>query len=151
MRWISILLLIPSWAWAESFSGSAHVVDGDTIIVDQTRLRLISIDTFESTQTCTRNGTSYPCGEESTRALIGLIRQRPVQCEGTQRDRYKRPLVRRTVAEIDLGREMVRSGWAVAEYGTDYVRDEEQAQAARVGAWAGTFERPRDYRKRNPR
>jgi endonuclease YncB( thermonuclease family) len=86
--------------------------------------------------------------EESTRTLIRLIGQRAVQCEGTQRDRYKRPLVRCIVGQVDLGHEMVRSGWAVAEFGPgDYEREEETAWAAGVGAWAGSFERPREYRK----
>ena len=75
----------------------------------------------------------------------------PVQCEGTQLDRYKRPLVRCTIGGIDLGREMVRSGWAVAEFGPEYRQDEETARTARVGAWMGQFERPREWRKQNPR
>lgn len=126
-------------------------MDGDTIIIDQTRLRLISIDAFETGQTCTRNGGTYACGEESTRTLIRLIAQRPVACEGTQRDRYKRPLVRCTVGGVDLGREMVRSGWAVAEFSPEYLRDEEIARVGRYGAWAGSFERPSVWRKEHPR
>lgn len=54
MRWLLILLLLPCPALAETWSGSAHVVDGDTVYVDQTRLRLQSMDAFESGQTCQR-------------------------------------------------------------------------------------------------
>lgn len=151
MRWLILLLLIPFPALAETWSGSAHVVDGDTIYVDQTRLRLLSMDAFESAQTCTRDGHQYACGEEATRALINLIGQRPVRCEGSQRDRYHRPLVHCWVGTVDLGREMVRSGWAVAEFGDEYCRDEESAQVARLGAWAGTFQRPKEWRKENRR
>jgi endonuclease YncB( thermonuclease family) len=125
-------------------------VDGDTIYVDQTRLRLLSIDAFELAQTCTRDGQAYPCGKESTRALIRLIGQRPVQCEGTQRDRYGRPLVHCRIGNLDLGRAMVAQGWALAEYGTEYRQDQRTAQASRLGAWAGSFERPKDWRRSHP-
>lgn len=140
------MFLIPSVAAAETWVGSAHVVDGDTIYVDQVRLRLMSIDAFETDQTCMRDGQQYACGTESTRALIGLIGQRPVHCEGSQRDRYGRPLVRCTVGGMDLGQGMVRLGWAVAEYGTDYRGEEEQARSTRAGAWSGSFQRPREWR-----
>jgi endonuclease YncB( thermonuclease family) len=152
MRWLPlVLLLLPSTTFAESWFGTAHVVDGDTIYVDQTRLRLLSIDAFESAQTCTRDGRSYGCGEEATRALIRLIGQRPVRCEGNQRDRYKRPLVKCWIGNLDLGRAMIDSGWAVAEFGDEYQADEKRARAARAGAWAGMFERPKDWRRGHPR
>jgi endonuclease YncB( thermonuclease family) len=42
---------------------------------------------------------------------------------------------------------MIRLGWALPEYGTEYRQDQDHAQAARLGAWAGTFELPKDWRK----
>jgi endonuclease YncB( thermonuclease family) len=42
---------------------------------------------------------------------------------------------------------MVRQGWAVAEFGHDYDEDERQARATKVGAWSGSFDRPKDWRK----
>jgi endonuclease YncB( thermonuclease family) len=109
------------------------------------------MDAFESAQTCTRNGAEYTCGEESTRALIRLIDRREVHCEGGKRDRYKRPLVHCWIGDLDLGREMVRLGWAVSEFGNEYQQDEEAARADNVGAWMGTFERPKDWRRQHPR
>jgi endonuclease YncB( thermonuclease family) len=147
MRWLLILCLIPGPALAETWTGAAHVVDGDTIYIDQTRLRLLSMDAFESAQTCQKEGREYPCGVEATRGLIGLIGGRTIQCVGDRRDAYKRPLVRCIVGGIDLGREMVRLGWAMSEYGTDYRAEQDQAQQARAGAWAGTFTRPQDWRR----
>jgi endonuclease YncB( thermonuclease family) len=151
MRWLALLALLPFPAFAEVWTGSSHVVDGDTIYVDQTRLRLLSMDAFESVQSCTRDGRSYGCGEEATRALIGVIAQRPVRCVGDKRDRYGRPLVTCWIGRIDVGREMVRLGWAVAEYGNEYRADEDRARAERAGAWSGTFERPKDWRRVRPR
>mmetsp|Transcript_27513 Transcript_27513/g.65173 ORF Transcript_27513/g.65173 Transcript_27513/m.65173 type:complete len:114 (+) Transcript_27513:1159-1500(+) len=44
---------------------------------------------------------------------------------------------------------MVRNGHAVAyrEFSTAYVPAEEEASRKRVGLWAGTFERPQDWRR----
>lgn len=49
-RWL--LLLIPCPARAQTWSESGHVVDGNIIYVDRTRLRLLSMGAFESSQTC---------------------------------------------------------------------------------------------------
>jgi len=48
------------------------------------RLKLIDIDAPETSQTCTRDGQSYPCGFEAT--LEDLIHGRPVICEDCARD-----------------------------------------------------------------
>lgn len=151
MRWLTLFLLLPVSALAQTWIGSAHVVDGDTIYVNQIRLRLLSMDAFESAQTCSREGVKYPCGGEATRALIRLIGQKEVRCEGDKRDRYNRPLVHCRVGDLDLGREMVRSGWAISAYGSEYRGVEEAAQRATAGAWAGTFQNPADWRKQHPR
>jgi endonuclease YncB( thermonuclease family) len=82
---------------------------------------------------------------DATFALLGLIREREVVCEGRFRDQYGRPL------DLDFGSAMDRSGWALAEWHADYRSEEEQAKAERAGAWAGTFERPKDWRKRKAR
>jgi endonuclease YncB( thermonuclease family) len=151
VRWLLILLLLPGPALAQTWTGFVHVVDGDTVYVDQTRLRLLSMDAFESAQTCQRDGQPYECGTAAIRALITLIGGRPVTCTGDKRDRYGRPLVVCWIGDLDLGRAMVRLGWALAEYGTEYRADQDSAQAARAGAWAGTFIRPVEWRKQNPR
>lgn len=77
-RGLALLFTLPFLALAETYSGSAHVVDGDTVIVNQTRLP--STDAFERAQNRARDGQEYPCGLEATRALIGLIGQREVRC-----------------------------------------------------------------------
>ena len=122
-------------------------MDGDTLYIAPTRLRLLSMDAFETAQNCLRNGKNYACGFRATAALTALLRGRELRCEGDKRDRYHRPLVRCWIRDLDVGREMVRQGWAVAEFGHDYDADEQQARAAKVGAWSGTFERPKEWRR----
>ena len=48
---------------------------------------------------------------------------------------------------VDINRQLVRSGWAVA-YG-DFGDEERAAREAGAGLWAGTFDRPKDWRARH--
>jgi endonuclease YncB( thermonuclease family) len=147
MRYLLLLALFPFPALAETWTGPAYVIDGDTIAISQTRLRFLNMDAFESAQNCQKDGKSYSCGFEATLALADLVRGNQVRCEGEKRDRYGRPLVHCWVGKLDLGREMVRQGWAVAEFGNEYREDEARAKAIQIGAWEGSFQRPRDWRK----
>ena len=45
---------------------------------------------------------------------------------------------------VELNRRQVEDGWAVA-YG-DYADAERSARERRVGLWAGSFDRPREWR-----
>jgi len=111
----------------------------------------MNIDAFEWEQTCTRDQREYRCGVDATFALLEIIREHEVACEGSIRDRYHCPLVRCRIGDLDVGAAMVRSGWALAEWHADYRTEQEQAKAERAGAWAGSFERPKEWRKQHPR
>lgn len=150
MRWSLLLFLIPLPALAETWIGVPRVIDGDSLVIAGQELRLLNIDAFEREQLCTRDGHEYRCGVDSTFALIGLIRDREVTCEGRIRDQYGRVLAKCRIGDLDLGSAMVRSGWALAEWRADYRADQDHAQAGRYGAWAGKFTRPVDWRKRKP-
>lgn len=153
MHWLIVIaFLIPSLALADSWSGIPRVLDGDSLIFDGLELRLFNIDAFETEQLCRdSSGAEYRCGIEATKALVQIIAGRSVTCEGRIRDRYGRPLVRCRIGDLDLAEAMVLSGWAVAEWRADYKPEQEMARAARAGAWSGTFERPRLWRKAHPR
>ena len=56
-------VLLGSPAQAESVSGTPRVIDGDTLEVAGTRIRLYGVDAPESKQSCQRkNGQEYRCG-----------------------------------------------------------------------------------------
>ena len=58
----------------EPVSGSAQVIDGDTIAIGDTRIRLEGIDAPESGQTCKRKWFgSWACGAAATDALQNLL------------------------------------------------------------------------------
>lgn len=133
---------------ANSVRGFARVVDGDTLVIGQVRVRLHGIDAPESKQTCKLATTEYPCGQAATAALQDKIGREAVTCSVRDTDRYGRKVSVCEADGLDLNAWMVRQGWAVAytKYSRDYARQQSEAQAARLGLWAGTFVMPWDYR-----
>jgi endonuclease YncB( thermonuclease family) len=133
---------------AATLTGKADIVDGDTIKVGGIPVRLSGIDAPESRQTCERNGKTYACGKQATKALANLIAGHTVQCEIVGRDAYARALGVCTVAHIEVNQTMVREGWALAfvKYSDRYAADEAAAEAAKAGLWAGSFVKPWQWR-----
>ncbi|MDF1609512.1 thermonuclease family protein [Hoeflea sp. YIM 152468] len=125
-------------------SGQVRVVDGDSLVLGDRRLRLKGIDAPELRQRCRKQGFDYGCGTEAASHLRGLIGRHDVACRSEGRDRYGRDLVRCIANEVDLNAAMVRSGHAVA-FG-DYNLDEAQARQQGAGLWAGEFDPPKQWR-----
>jgi endonuclease YncB( thermonuclease family) len=130
---------------AVRFAGHYRVVDGDSLAQGTTRFRLAGMDAPELKQTCTRNAMAWACGEAARRALDGLVKVGPVECRGSRKDKYQRFLVTCFRNGIDINREMVVRGMAVA-YGA-YLAEEGAASRAHAGIWAGPFVRPADWRR----
>jgi len=150
LRALLLLLCLTSPVLAgEKLSGVASVIDGDTIEIHGTRIRLHGIDAPESSQTCKSKGIEYRCGKAAAFALADKIGRRPVTCEQRDTDRYGRVVAVCTLDGVDLNRWLVHQGHAIAyrQYSYDYVPDEDAAKAAHVGIWGGEFENPADFRK----
>jgi len=83
MRWsfILIVFLIAVPALADT-TGPATVIDGDTLKIDGTSIRLHGMDAPESFQTCVAGGVTWPCGRHATAALVKLIGVSPDYHEG---------------------------------------------------------------------
>ncbi|MGU3398684.1 thermonuclease family protein [Brucellaceae bacterium D45D] len=128
-----------------SFQGRPRVIDGDTVIIEDVRVRLAGIDAPEMTQSCERDGAAYECGKEARNMLRRRIGGEPIRCDGHEKDMYGRMLARCYLGDTDLNGWMVQQGWAVA-YG-DYRKEEVEAHANRRGVWAGPFEQPSSWRK----
>lgn len=136
---------LPGLGPARTLEGAARVADGDSLVLGSERIRLQGIDAPELAQLCARGGGDYPCGREARDALLRLVAGRAVSCESRQRDRYDRVLARCRAGPLDLNRAMVEAGWAVS-YG-DYRDAEDAARRAGKGLWAGSFDRPQDWRR----
>ena len=65
-------------------------------------------------------------------------------------DRYRRILAVCSLSGSDVNAWMVRQGWALAYgYAGTYHAQQDEAQAARRGIWAGAFVPPAEWRKRH--
>ena len=115
-----------------TLSGSARVVDGDTLEIRGTRVRLHGIDAPESGQRCRAGERSWPCGREAPRALSGRIGGRTVVCEERDRDRYGRVVAVCRAGGEDVNAWMAAAGWAFAyrQYSRSYLAEEWAAKAA---------------------
>lgn len=134
-----------AWYWSgDPLSGRPRVVDGDTIVLSDERLRLRGIDAPERGQSCRKGLRRIDCGARATEALKRLVRG-GVDCDGERIDRYGRRLVRCVAEGVDVNAEMVRRGWAVSYRG--HSSEEAEARAAGRGLWAYEFERPADHRR----
>jgi endonuclease YncB( thermonuclease family) len=154
MRRLILLLLVlvamadTQVARAEAVTGEAQVINGDTIEVRGQLIRLLGIDAPESKQICERDGEKWLCSAEAGAKLRELIGNNEVRCDRRRRESYGRVVALCTVGDVDLGAEMVASGYAVAyrRFSEDYVSQEEAAKAAGKGLWAGTFVLPWEWR-----
>jgi len=145
---LAILMLVAFPAHAQSVAGSAKALDGDSLEVEGRQVRLLGIDAPEFDQTCSRQGSQWPCGQVAKEQLSALIAGQRVECRGQGIDQHGRILAVCSVGYDELNRTMVEQGWAVAyrSYSDAYVPAELSAKSNKLGIWASDFTMPEDYR-----
>jgi endonuclease YncB( thermonuclease family) len=132
-------------------TGPVRVIDGDTLDLAGTRIRLWGIDAPETRQTCEgRDGQTYECGRDSRAVMVELTRDRAVTCDPRDNDRYGRVVAvcRTEAGDINA---IVRRGWAVdwPRYSNGaYSREQQPARSEKLGIWSGRFEMPWSPRPR---
>src|SRR5689334_1300076 len=89
-------------ARTDEVTARAFVIEGDTIEIPGTRIRLFGIDAPESGQTCETGRQTYRCGQRAALALDGLLEGRTVRCKPTGSDRYHRILARCRAGDTDV-------------------------------------------------
>jgi endonuclease YncB( thermonuclease family) len=137
-----------------TINGVPRIVDGDTVQIGATKIRLVGIDAPETDQLCLdKNGERWPCGVSARDELIRHAGSQPWSCLVTGKDRYGRSLAKCESSGEDIEKWMVRNGWALSfvRYSHVYDREEEEARAAKAGLWAGAFIAPWNWRGRNRR
>ena len=149
---ILLALLIYTGAHGADVSGPARIVDGDTIVVGDTRIRLEGIDAPETDQICLDpKGKRWTCGVTSRDQLAQHIGMRDVACTDGGHDKYGR-MLGLCFAEVEnLNQWMVTEGWALAytRFSKEYVAQEKGAREAQRGMWSGAFIAPWDWRHRD--
>ncbi len=139
---------LPTLAAANLIEGKAEVIDGDSLRVAGTEVRLFGVDAPEYSQTCFDNGAAVPCGAMAKDALEGLIGGGVLVCVSHDSDAYGRAVARCRTSGVDVGDALVSSGWATAfrRYSDEYVAAEARARASRAGIWQWDFQSPEDFR-----
>ena len=136
-------------ATAGDFTGQASIIDGDTLEIHGTRIRLWGVDA-ESSQLCRGDDSlQYRCGAKAANDLDAFIAGRPVNCLPISLDRYGRTVATCSVGGADLGDWLVRNGLALdwPQYSKrKYESAQGDAEQAGRGMWAGTYVEPRLFR-----
>ena len=148
---------------AEEIIGVPKIIDGDTVIIDNFKIRLEGIDAPEIKQTCKKEKLKissiigytfyedYHCGKVSKKNLETKVDGSKIKCISYSKDRYKRYLATCYKNKINLNQWMVRNGHAVAyiRYSKKYLLDEDFAKQNKLGLWRGKFLNPEKWRKVN--
>jgi endonuclease YncB( thermonuclease family) len=94
-----------------------------------------------------------PVSAPAAAELRSLIGDRAVACERRDTDRHGRMVAVCWAGAVELNREMVRAGWAIAyrHFSAIYVDDEAEARAAHRGICKGAFQDPWHWRQEHPR
>jgi endonuclease YncB( thermonuclease family) len=133
-------------ASADNLSGQASVIDGDTLEIHGTRIRLWGIDAPESSQLCRgEDSLQYRCGAKAANELDAFIARRPVDCSPVSLDQYRRTVAVCSIDGVDLAEWLVRNGlaldWPTYSKGK-YDEIQRDAEHAGRGMWAGSYVEP---------
>lgn len=136
---------------AIEISGSAKVIDGDTIVIGSQVIRLHGIDAPETAQRySSQNGKTWLCGKAALEHVKELLAHKTVTCSGSEFDDYDRLLaVCQTSSGTDINLDLIENGmaWAFIRYSDDYVVPESLARDRRIGIWRHETETPWEFRE----
>ena len=148
---ISICLIFFFLTYNDVKSYEIKIIDGDTIHLNNEKIRFTGIDTPELKQTCSKNNEIIYCGIQARQLLIDKIGKNKVNCFSEGKDQYNRTLAECFVNDLSLSRFLVREGYAFAyrKYSKKFIEDENFAKNNNMGMWSMKFEYPWDWRKKN--
>ena len=66
---------------AKTINGKAKIIDGDTIHINENKIRLHGIDAPEKDQKCNINNKEWLCGMRATKELKKIINNQNVTCK----------------------------------------------------------------------
>jgi endonuclease YncB( thermonuclease family) len=145
----AVLVVASSIAGAGTLTGTATVIDGDTMKVGKVTVRINGIDAAELGQKCNlQAGGKWACDEAAADRLAELVQGESVECEALGNDPHGRIIATCFVGGIDVGRQLVEDGlaWAFIRYDDVYAKLEAVVSGAAIGIWQHPSEPPWDYR-----
>ena len=147
-------------SFALVIEGIPRVIDGDSLEINDNKIRLFGIDAPEKKQTCKKPylvisflnfQRDYKCGQMAINELKNFINNRTIKCISENKDRYNRYLSTCYIKKININSWLVKNGYAVAykKYSKKYIVEEQHAKKNELGIWQGTFQNPEEWRKNN--
>ena len=112
MRIVILFFIFTSNILAQEIIGIPRIVDGDTIYINEYKIRLEGIDAPEMRQQCKKERLkissiigftfykNYSCGEVSKENLELKIDRSKIKCISSTKDRYKRYLAKCFIDDI---------------------------------------------------
>jgi endonuclease YncB( thermonuclease family) len=147
---VILIFLFALPAMANDLTGQASIIDGDTLEIHRTRIRLWGIDAPESSQLCRDEDSNlYRCGAQAANDLDHFVARRPVNCIPLNLDPYGRTVASCSVSGTDLSEWLVRGGLALdwPQYSKGkYNAAQRDAERAGRGIWKGSYVEPWLYR-----
>ena len=155
-----ILFFFYQNSFATIFQGVPRIIDGDSLEINDNKIRLLGIDAPEKKQICKKPYLTisflnfyknYECGIMVTKKLKKLINNKEIKCISENKDQYNRYLSTCYLKKIDINSWLVKNGYAVAykKYSKKYILEEEHAKKNKLGIWQGIFQYPEEWRKEN--
>ena len=139
-------------------SGKAKIIDGDTLKINNKKIRFSGIDAPESyffgkKQLCILNNIEILCGKLSKEKLIEKIGNQTVNCKiEKNKDQYSRLIGECFLKNESLSVFMVKNGYAFdyPKYSKGKFRKYQTfAKEFSLGLWQMQFEYPWIWRKKN--
>jgi endonuclease YncB( thermonuclease family) len=135
--------------------GMARVIDGDTLDIGATRVRLAVVDTPERDQTCDAMGKPVACGEAARHLLQSLTDGRRVACDIGPNTTHGRVVGYCVAGDVALSAALLDAGagriaprflaeWP--DHAAAMQAAEARARADRRGIWGMHAESPAAYR-----
>lgn len=142
---VLVLFLSPSLGRADKITGRASVVDGDTIEIHVTRIRLWGSDAPEAPSSAVAMTARSISAARGQRTLwTHSLHPAP-----SNLDQYGRTVATCSVRGVDLGEWLVSNGLALdwPQYSKGMYRQAQgAAEQAERGIWAGSFTAPWTFR-----
>ena len=158
-----IIFFFQKNSFALIFEGIPKIIDGDSLEINNNKIRLFGIDAPEKKQICKKPyliisflislgfQKKYECGLLATKQLKKLINNKTLKCISESKDRYNRYLSICYLKNKDINSWLVKNGYAIAykKYSKKYILEEQHAKKNKLGIWKGTFQNPEEWRKNN--
>ena len=144
---IFFLIFFQSELKSKEIIGKPIIHDGDSIKINNEKIRFSDIDAFEKKQTCKKNEIKYKCGEEAIKNLSTIISNQKIRCVTKKKDPYKRWLATCYIGKLNINENMVLFGNAFSYMSKKYKNTENDAKKVKAGAWSGEFIFPWEWRK----